>query len=95
MRYFIIIFLFLAACDASPNPMMLGGTKTDVTNDGRSYTIYQKGNLFEVVRLGWASPADQALIRQTMPVLVSSVTGCQVSQIEGDSGEMHGTLSCR
>ena len=90
------LIFFLAACGAQPTPQMWGATRTDVTRDGRSYAVFQKGRQVEVIRLGWASPGEHQAIRATMIALVQSVTGCRLVEttLQGDSGEMRGRVAC-
>lgn len=87
--------LFLAAC-ASPAPEFMGAPRTDVTVDGRDYAVFQKGERVEVIRLGYARRGEHQEIRATMIELIPRVTGCTLrdSTLQGDSGEMRGTLSC-
>jgi hypothetical protein len=92
----IALFLFLAACGAQPAPQFFGAQRTDVTRDGRSYTVYQKGEAVEVIRLGYARRGAHQAIRAQMIALVPEVTGCALvaSSVQGDSGEMRGKLRC-
>jgi len=88
--------LFLAACGAQPAPQMWGADRSDFTRDGRNYTVFQKDNLVEVIRLGWASPGEHQAIRAAMIELIPEVTGCRLvpSTLQGDSGEMRGRVTC-
>lgn len=92
----LIPLVFLAACGASPAPEFMGATRTDVTVNGRDYTVLQKGERVEVIRLGYAGRGEHQAIRATMIELIPEVTGCRLreSTLEGDSGEMRGSLSC-
>ncbi|QCO55223.1 hypothetical protein EOK75_05195 [Pseudorhodobacter turbinis] len=92
----LILFLALAGCGAQPTPQMWGAERTDVTRDGRSYTVFQKGRQVEVIRLGWAARGEHQAIRATMIALVQEVTGCRLAEttLQGDSGEMRGRVSC-
>jgi hypothetical protein len=92
----LIPLIFLAACGASPAPEFMGGTRSDVTVNGRDYTIFQKDERVEVIRLGYAKRGEHQEIRATMIELIPEVTGCRLreSTLEGDSGEMRGSLSC-
>lgn len=90
-----ILTFFLAAC-ASPATEFLGATRTDVTVSGRDYTVFQKGERVEVIRLGYARRGEHQEIRATMIELIPAVTGCRLrdSTLQGDSGEMRGSLDC-
>jgi hypothetical protein len=92
----LIPLIFLAACGASPAPEFMGATRSDVTVNGRDYTIFQKDERVEVIRLGYAKRGEHQEIRATMIELIPEVTGCRLreSTLEGDSGEMRGSLSC-
>jgi hypothetical protein len=92
----LILLTFLAACGASPAPEFMGATRTDVNVNGRDYTVFQKGERVEVIRLGYATRGQHQEIRATMIELIPRVTGCklQESTLQGDSGEMRGSLSC-
>ncbi|MCX7288547.1 MAG: hypothetical protein NTW20_13595 [Rhodobacterales bacterium] len=83
----LIPLLFLAAC-ASAAPEFIGATRTDTTVNGRNYTVFQKGERVEVIRLGYASA--------TMIEIIPQVTGCTLreSTVVGDSGEMRATVNC-
>jgi hypothetical protein len=95
MRLFVVI-LFLAACIASPAPMMMGAQKVTVTVGGHAYAVWRRDKAFEVVRMGYAKRAEQPAIKATMLAVVAQVTGCTPHVDTGDSGEMRGTLSaCR
>lgn len=92
----LILLTFLAACGASPAPEFLGATRTDVTLNGRDYTVFQKGERVEVIRLGYARRGEHQEIRATMIALIPQITGCKLreSTLTGDSGEMRGSLDC-
>jgi hypothetical protein len=86
----------LAACGASPATEFMGATRTDVTVAGRNYTVFQKGERVEVIRLGYARRGEHQAIRATMIDLIPQVTGCRLREntLQGDSGEMRGSLDC-
>jgi hypothetical protein len=92
----LIPLLFLAACGAQPTPAMFGATRTDVTREGRQYTVFQKDNRAEVIRLGYARRGEHQAIRATMIEVVETTTGCKISPSswQGDSGEMRGFVTC-
>ena len=92
----LILLGFLGACGASPAPEFLGATRTDVNLGGREYTVFQKGARVEVIRLGYARRGEHQDIRATMIELIPRVTGCRLreSTLQGDSGEMRGSLDC-
>jgi hypothetical protein len=96
-RFFLLGFLsFLAACSASPAPEFFGANRTEVSRNGRDYVVFQKGNRVEIVRLGYARRGEHQEIRATMIELIPEVTGCRLreSTLQGDSGEMHGSVTC-
>ncbi len=95
MRWLFPLML-LAACGASPAVEFMGATRTDVTVDGRSYAVFQKGDRVEVIRLGYARRGEHQAIRATMIELIPEVTGCRLRDhtLQGDSGEMRGSLDC-
>ncbi|AZL60098.1 hypothetical protein EI545_15425 [Tabrizicola piscis] len=86
----------LAACGASPAPEFFGATRTDITVNGREYTVFQKDERVEVIRLGHARRGEHQEIRATMIELIPKVTGCKLrdASLQGDSGEMRGSLQC-
>lgn len=98
MKQIIPLFplIFLAACGASPAPEFFGAARTDVNLNGRDYTVFQKGERVEVIRLGYATRGEHQEIRATMIELIPRVTGCRLREdtLEGDSGEMRGSLDC-
>jgi len=96
MRFLIPLFLFLAACGAQPAPEFFGAKRSDVTRNGRPYTIYQKDKRVEIIRLGYARRGEHQAIRADMIALIPEVTGCklQESSLQGDSGEMRGNIRC-
>jgi hypothetical protein len=92
----LIPLIFLVSCGASPAVEFMGATRTDTTVNGRSYTVFQKGERVEVIRLGYARRGEHQEIRTTMIELIPVVTGCELREntLQGDSGEMRGSLSC-
>ncbi len=92
----LVLCLVLIACGAQPAPEFFGGKRTDVTREGRSYTLFQKGNRVEIIRLAYARRGEHQAIRADMIELIPEVTGCKLveSSLQGDSGEMRGNIRC-
>ncbi|RYI33245.1 MAG: hypothetical protein EON48_03190 [Acetobacteraceae bacterium] len=92
----LLALVLLAACGASPAPEFMGAKRTDITLNGRHYTVFQKGERVEVIRLGYAHRGEHQDIHATMIELIPRVTGCKLrdSTLTGDSGEMRGSLDC-
>lgn len=93
----IVLILLLSACVSSAPEFMIGSTKTEVSRDGRRFTVVQKAERVEVIRHGHARRGEHQAIRATMIDLIPEVTGCKLREatLQGDSGEMRGTLDCR
>lgn len=91
-----MLTFFLAACGAQPTPTMLGAQRFDVTKDGRTFVLFRKDRMVEVIRLGYAVRGEHEAIRATMIELIEPTTGCRLvpSTLRGDSGEMRGTINC-
>jgi len=87
--------LLLAAC-ASPSPPFFDAQRSDVVIDGRSYTVFREGNRAQVIRLGYATPAQRKDIPAQMLRAVALATGCTpvASSFQGDSGERRGRITC-
>ncbi len=92
----ILLLPLLAACGASPAPEFFNAKRTDVTRDGRQYTVFQTDKRVEVIRLGYARRGEHQAIRAQMIALIPEVTGCTLkdSSLQGDSGEMRGSIRC-
>ena len=92
----ILFTLFLTARTASPAPEFFGAKRVEVTREGRSYTVWHTEKRVEVVRHGYAKPGEHQAIRATMIALIREVTGCKLYEksLQGDSGEMRGSLRC-
>ena len=96
-RLFVLLALCaLAACGAQPAPEFLAAQRVDVSRDGRSYTVFFTAKRVEVIRLGYAPRGAHQAIRATMIALIPEVTGCSLvdSTLQGDSGEMRGSIRC-
>jgi hypothetical protein len=92
----VLALIMLTACAASPEPGMIGAQSQMVQVNGRTYTVWWTTEDFEIIRHGWASPGEHQQIRADMLALVPQVTGCPMlnGAIIGDSGEIHGPLTC-
>ena len=92
----ILFTLLLAACAALPAPEFFGAQKVEVSREGRNYTVWYTEKRVEVVRHGYAKPGEHQAIRATMIALIPAVTGCKLYEksLQGDSGEMRGTIRC-
>lgn len=96
MKRLIFPILILSGCGAQPAPEFLRATRSEVQRDGRSYVVFHTDRRVEVIRLGHAARGEHGAIRATMAALVPEVTGCKLKEgsLQGDSGEMRGSLSC-
>lgn len=92
----ILPLLLLAACGAQPAPEFFAAQRSDVTRDGRQYTVFHTQKRVEVIRLGYARRGAHQAIRAQMIALIPEVTGCKLreSTLQGDSGEMRGSITC-
>ena len=92
----MLLFLLLAACGAQPAPEFFAAKRADVSRDGRAYTVFHTDKRVEVIRLGYAPRGQHQAIRATMIGLIPEVTGCKLveSTLQGDSGEMRGSIHC-
>lgn len=95
-RTLVLALIWLAACGAQPAPEMFGAVRKEVVVDGRQYVVFQKQNKVEVIRLGYARNGEHGNIRATMIGLIEPTTGCKLNErsLQGDSGEMRGTIRC-
>lgn len=95
MTRLLLLTLALAAC-ASPAPEFMGAKRTEVTVDGRTYVVFQKGDRVSVIRTGYAPRRDLQKIRATMIQVIPQATGCTLREwsLKGDAGEMRGSLDC-
>lgn len=93
----LALLLALAACGAQPAPEFFAAKRVDMTRDGRSYTVYFTEKRVEVIRLGFAHRGEHQAIRAAMIDLIPTATGCKLveSTLQGDSGEMRGSIRCR
>ena len=96
MKPLIPLLLLLTACGAQPAPEFFAATRSNVTRDGRQYTVFHTEKRVEVIRQGYARRGDHQAIRATMIALIPEVTGCKLieSSLQGDSGEMRGSIRC-
>lgn len=92
----LLALLALAACGASPSPQFFNATRNDVVIDGRTYAVFHRANRAQVIRLGYAGPAERPEIPDQMLRAVALATGCTpvASSFTGDSGERRGRITC-
>lgn len=85
----------LCAC-ASPSPQFFGATRSDVTIDGRRFTVFREDTRVQVIRHGYARAAARPDIPEQMLRAVAQATGCTPieSSFQGDSGERRGRIRC-
>jgi len=95
MRYSLILLL-LTACANSPSPKLIGATRTETTVEGRTFVVYRKDTIAEVVRLGWAGAEERQGMRERMIRAAEQATGCTANEgsAEGDDGELKVRLRC-
>ena len=96
-RWIAPLFLVaLVGCGAQPAPEFFGAQRSKVSRDGRSYVVFHTDTRVEVIRLGYAPRGAHRAIRATMIDLIPEVTGCKLvdSTLQGDSGEMRGSIRC-
>ncbi|MEN9850945.1 MAG: hypothetical protein RL128_1108 [Pseudomonadota bacterium] len=92
-RWISLLFLVaLVGCGAQPAPEFFGTKRSEVSRDGRSYVVFHTDKRVEVIRLGYAPRGAHRAIRDLVP----EVTGCKLvdSTLQGDSGEMRGSIRC-
>ncbi|WP_323041952.1 hypothetical protein [Gemmobacter sp.] len=92
----VVLGIGITACGAQPSPEFFGADRTEIAQDGRSYTVFRKADRFQVIRVGYAARAEQDKVRETMLAVVDQVTGCTVkpASVQGDSVELRGSVSC-
>ena len=75
---------------------MLDAQRHDVVVEGRSYTVFRDGHRVQVIRLGYATPAQRQDIPAQMLRAVALATGCSPvsASFQGDSGERRGRITC-
>lgn len=85
----------LCAC-ASPSPQFFGATRSDVTIDGRSFTVFREDTRVQVIRHGYARASARPDIPAQMLRAVAQATGCTPieTSFQGDSGERRGRIRC-
>ena len=91
----LIALLVLAACD-SPSARFIGAARTEVQRGAFTYVIYATDTAAEVIRLGYARPAQRGTALSDMEALMAEVTGCRVipGSIRGDSAALRARLRC-
>ena len=89
-------FSLLSSCGASPAPEFFGAERIDVERDGRTYSLFFTESRVEIIRQGYAANGEHQAIRSTMISLIPEITGCSLieSSLQGDSGELRGSIRC-
>lgn len=92
----LTLALTLSACGAQPAPEFFNAKRVDVEREGRKYTVFHTDSRVEVIRTGYARSGEHQAIRAAMIALIPEVTGCRLieSSLQGDSGEMRGSIRC-
>ena len=92
----LLALLLLAACANSPSPKLIGATRAETMVEGRTFVVYRKDTLAEVVRLGWASATERRGMRERMILAAEQATGCTANEAsaEGDDGELKVRIRC-
>ncbi len=92
----------LSGCAAAPG--FDDGVRRAVEVDGYRFSVIQKGEAAEVIRLGWLSRADRDGVPARMILAAEAATGCRVVEplrgwgrspsLVGDTGEARFRLNC-
>ncbi|MEI4470045.1 hypothetical protein [Frigidibacter sp. MR17.24] len=91
--------LVLAGC-ASPAPEFFGATRTDLVLSGLRFTVFQKGERAEVIRLDYLTLPQRAGVQTLMMQAAEQASGCRVERgsfttgVPGDTGEARMDLDC-
>ena len=96
MKALLPLLLLLVACANSPSPRLLGATRAETIVEGRTFVVYRKDTIAEVVRLGWATMEERQGMRERMILAAEQATGCTANQAsaEGDDGELKVRIRC-
>lgn len=96
--------LGLAGCGASPAPQFFGADRHEITLEGYRFTVFQKGEYAEVIRLGYLTRAERAPVPALMIEAAERTTQCRVTgpaagrmrspSLPGDTGEARFALNC-
>ena len=92
---FIAVVFGLGACD-SPSPNMRDGVAHHLERDGHRFTVWQKDNRVEVIRLSYAPRGTHTHLREVMLQAIVDATGCtpRAGSVDGDSGVLRAALTC-
>lgn len=100
MRLIVILIpLLLSAC-ASPSPQYFGAVRHDITLQDIRFAVFQQESSAQVIRLGYLSRRQRALVPDLMVEAAEKTTGCTAipnslrSRIPGDTGEARISLQC-
>ncbi len=96
----ILALFLLSACVTTPHPTFFGASRSEVVEGGIRFTVFQKGERAEVVRLGYLTRAERAPVPALMERAAEQATGCRVvagsmiTRLPGDTGEARFRLNC-
>jgi hypothetical protein len=100
MRPSLIVPLLLFAACASPAPRFMGATRHDISLGGIDFVVFQKDGAAEVIRMGYLSRDERAVVPVLMTEAAERTTGCRVrpnsvvAGIPGDTTEARMSLDC-
>lgn len=83
----------LAGC-ASPSPEYLGVTPQRMQVEGVEIAVWQRGTRAQAIRMGRLPRGRHGATQAAMVAATEALTGCRVTDAQGDSGVMNMRLSC-
>ena len=89
----LLAALLLAGC-ASPSAEFFGAPSQRVTVEGVEIVVYHRGARAQAIRMGRLARGEHGVTQARMVVATEQVTGCAVTDAQGDSGVMTLRLAC-